>query len=137
MTVTTDAPEPLVVASPDLISPPDRRFWTDETMDHPRYSVSEVAKFFFAKGPDWLRWRENPQPPPGKTREEMEYPDGWFILDGEKLEPKRTDAGARYYRLWDVERMAHALAQNEAIDGSVLQRVIRLIKTEAELYGHL
>jgi len=137
--VTVATPEPLVVGSPDLLVPPTGEFWTDDesTKDGPHYTVGEVAKFFFAKGPDWLRWRHDPTPPPGKTKADLSHPDGWFILDGERIEPRRRSTHHRYYTLYDIERMAHALAMNGGIDGATLVKIIRLVKTEAELHGVL
>lgn len=133
-----DAPPEQVVVVLDGAFPEDRRFWTDETMEEkPTFGVSEMAKVFFAKGPDWLRWRSDPVPPRGQKRKDMKFPDGWFILDGERLEAKRTSAGARYYTLYDIERMAHALHQNGGIGPEQLARVVRIVKDMAELYGYL
>jgi len=131
------APEQVVVVMEGAF-PEDRRFWTDESMEEkPTFTVSEVAKVFFAKGPDWLRWRSDPVPLPNQRREDMKFPDGWFILDGERLEAKRTPAGARYYTLFDIERMAHALHQNGGIGPEQLARIVRIVKAMAELYGYL
>lgn len=76
---------------------------------NPRFGAQETAKIFFGKGADWLRWRYRPA---------VYHPDGYFVLGNKILEPKRTESGQRYYTLADVERMAHGLAQNDAIDGS-------------------
>jgi DNA-binding transcriptional MerR regulator len=56
------------------------------------------------------------------------------VLNGLLLEPKRTEKGNRYYTLADIERMAHALVQNNAIDGDQLNVVIQLVLLEARLY---
>jgi hypothetical protein len=124
----------MVLSDPELLSPPDKKFWTDDGMflpdkdgfPRPRFSVQEVSKFFFGKGPDWLRWR---------MRESEEYPKGYFVLDSKAIEPKRTVAGARYFTLADVERMAHALAQQGGIDGQQLTNIVVLVKTCAKVYG--
>lgn len=94
----------------------------------PNYSVSEVAKFFFALGAHWLRWRYHP------SRSDK-FPEGYFVLDGERLEEKRTPHGTRYYTLPDVERLAYALAENNVLDGEKLALVIKLLRLEAELHG--
>ncbi len=94
----------------------------------PNYTVSEVAKFFFALGPHWLRWRYHP------SRSDR-FPEGYFVLDGEKLEEKRTPHGTRYYTLPDIERMAHALAANGVLDGEKLVLIVELLRKEALLYG--
>ena len=124
---------PSAVISDDL-NPPDRDYWVYDDMcakdksgtPVPNYSVQDAAKVFFARSADWLRWRGRPNMP--------KHPDGYFVLDGVKIEEKRTEAGARVYTLADVERMAHALAQNEALDGRALTNVIMIVKWQARLY---
>lgn len=91
----------------------------------PRYTVKEAAQFFFARTADWLRWRSQPA---------KNHPHGFFVLDSEALEPRRTGAGARYYSLADIERMAHALAQNGALGTDKLIQIIMLVKWQARLY---
>ena len=136
-------PEPIVIAEPEAITAPGRRFWLDNSMfpvsarinksgdeetvlPMPAFSVKEVAMIFFGRGADWLRWCEKPTP---------DRPAGAFVLDGEVLEASRTDAGFRYYTLADVERMAHALAQNGTIDGEKLIHVIVMVKHCAQING--
>lgn len=94
-------------------------------MPRPSYTVQETAKLFFGKGSDWLRWR---------YREAPHYPQGYFVLNGVSLEPKRTEKGNRYYTLADIERMAYALVENHAIDPEHLSVVIQLVLLEARLY---
>lgn len=102
----------------------------------PNFSVQEAAKTFFGKGPDWLRWRYRPA---------NNYPDGYFVLTGLPqgpdhkpvrivLTPKRNEKGIRYYTLADVERMAHALAQNQAIDGAILANILEIVLNVSRLY---
>lgn len=135
--------QPLVVASgKDRI---EREFFTDpdwfqetlvpqpdgsykKVLPNPTYTVQEAAKFFFGKGADWLRWR---------TKHTPDNPQGFFVLDGEPLPDRRTDAGFRYYTLADIERMAHALAQNGGIDGGTLQAIIDQVKTSCRIYGYI
>lgn len=92
----------------------------------PQYTVQETSKLFFGKGSDWLRWRYRPA---------NNYPQGYFVLDGTILEPKRTEKGNRYYTLADIERMAHALVENKAIDGEKFSVVLQLILLQAILHG--
>lgn len=92
----------------------------------PQYTVQEASKFFFGKGPDWLRWR---------YRKANSYPNGYFVLDGVLLEPKRTDKGFRYYTLADIERMAYALVENQAIGGEKFITVLQLVLHQAVLHG--
>lgn len=91
----------------------------------PAYTVQETAKLFFGKGPDWLRWRYRPA---------NLHPRGYFVLDDVILEPKRTRTGNRYYTLADIERMAHALVENEAIDGGKFSIILQLILLQAVLH---
>lgn len=94
-------------------------------MPRPVYTVQETAKLFFGKGSDWLRWRYRPA---------EHYPDGYFVLSGVRLEPKRTEKGNRYYTLADIERMAYALVENHAIDPDHLAVVLQLVLLQARLY---
>jgi hypothetical protein len=114
----------------------------------PHFTVSEVAKFFFARSPHWVRWRQD---------------KGYFVLDGKKVGQHRKvpkqDAngdpildekdqpvfeivnggskGARIYTLADVEQMAYALAEREAITGSKLQQVLRLVDAQIHLWEYV
>lgn len=136
--------EPLLLTNNEQIRPPDgSRFWLsddmflldDKGLPRPRFSVQEVSKCFFGKGSDWLRWRSRPDPK-GK------HPDGFFVLDGKPLDVKRLpgknkgeENTARYYTLADVEKMAHALAQQGAIDGGQLANIILMVKVCARIWG--
>jgi hypothetical protein len=95
------------------------------------FSVGEIAKTFFGKSPDWVRWREA---------------HGYLTLDGEKVGVGRTtpvDAngkktktkGQRRYTLADVEKIAHALAEKGAIDSVQLIAALRIIEQIAIMYG--
>lgn len=146
-----DQSEPLVVADPELMTLPEgQRFFLDDSMfpldksgiPVPTFKVKEVAEVFFGKSVDWLRWRMRPDDKRVKDKVTGEvtvipgeHPDGFFILDGEPLEFKRTDPGARYFTLADIERMAHALAQGGHIDGARLALVTKMVVTCARLHG--
>lgn len=87
--------------------------------DSPRFSTSEVAKFFFARSPHWMRWRER---------------KGDFVIDGQPVVPERTEANIRSYTLGDVERLAHALATNHAITTWQLMLALRLLQLQGEMH---
>jgi len=147
-------PDPIVIAEPDLLHPPDGRFWLHDEQfgrDHkdlhvkkdrkgrvaPNYSVQETAKFFFGRSSDWLRWRyesDEVRDEEGNVTRPARHPHGFFVLDGKPLVPKKAPSGYRYYTLPDIERMAHALAQNGVIDGTELSMVIQLVKLTAQIW---
>lgn len=105
----------------------DDMFPTTETgRPKPFFQAQDTAKIFFGKGADWLRWRYHPA---------IGHPNGYFVLGDTILEPKRTESGQRYYTLADVERMAHALAQNDAIDGGQVMTTISIALNIARVYG--
>ena len=93
-----------------------------DQVPEPTFSVSQVAETFFARTSYWLRWRESK--------------DG-FVFDGKPVVPMRTEGGARVYRLPDIERMAHGLAQQHLIGGEELVKIIRVIYAVADLWGYI
>jgi hypothetical protein len=146
-----DQSEPLVVADPENLTLPEgQRFFLDDSMfpldkrnkPVPTFKVKEVAEVFFGKSVDWLRWRMRPDDKRVKDKVTGEitvipgdHPDGFFILDEQPMDFKRTGPGARYFTLADIERMAVALAQGGHIDGARLALVIRMVVTCARLHG--
>lgn len=115
------------------VNPPEgKRFWLEESMlpsgrlgqIKPTFKIGEVAKTFFARSPDWLRGLG--------TQQERE--GGVFELDGEPLEFKRTDSGARIYTLVDVERLAHALLEHRKIDVQQFVSAINIMRWMAYAY---
>lgn len=93
-----------------------------DVSEKPHYTVSEVAKFFFARSAHWVRWREK---------------EGDLMLDGQPVGTTRSNGNARIYTLSDVENMAHALAQNGAITIGQLSNALVLVRAEAALYEYL
>jgi hypothetical protein len=93
-----------------------------DVSEAPRYTVKEVAKFFFGKSSHWVRWKEK---------------EGDLNVNGKQVADHRTDGGARYYTLADVEKMAHALCRNGAIDAHHLKYALRLVRIEAQVWGYL
>lgn len=118
--------EPLVIADPALLSPPGQRFWTTPEMvdakGRPTFPIGVVAEVFFARSVHWARLMQT---------------KGWMVLDDEPLDIPKTEAGAKAFRLYDIERMAHALADNGAIDGQQLSRTVLLVKTVGQNWGFL
>lgn len=88
----------------------------------PVFTVSEVAKMFFARSPHWIRWLER---------------KGQFVLDGEDVAGHRSEEGARRYDLADIEKMAHALAEKGSINGAQLTNALLLVQVEAKVWGYL
>ena len=93
----------------------------------PIFTVSEVAKIFFARTSHWVRWKDN---------------TGAFVLQGEYVGGFRTKAlkgkeGARRYTLADVEKMTHALAANDGINGHQMMHSLVAVKAIAEVHGFL
>lgn len=118
----TDIPQAQVVASDPRL--PHDRFILDgiDVSREPHFTVSEVAKVFFGRSSHWMRWLER---------------HGWLELDGEAVGTKRTEQGARYYTLDDVENIAHALAQKGKINVAQLTNCLLIVQTEARVWGYL
>lgn len=85
----------------------------------PTYTIGELAKFFFGRSDHWVRWRE---------RNDM------FVFDGVPVGTQRTETGIRFYSLADVEKMGHALAENNKIDGYELSLILKLVLFEARVW---
>lgn len=88
----------------------------------PEFSVSEVAKIFFARTDHWVRWRER---------------KGFLTLDDGTTVGHRTEAGARSYTLADAEKALHAAARNQAISGMQLLIGLKIVRAMAVNYGIL
>lgn len=68
----------------------------------PKFTVKEVGKTFFAKGPDWMRLVER---------------EGGLTYDGKPIEIGRSQSDFRVFDLPTIEKIIHGLAQNEKITG--------------------
>lgn len=127
-----------------------------DTSSGPLFSVSEMAKVFFARTAYWVRWLENCEYPvsnpkvPDKTKpcgmhplghskEEAEAHKGaWrMVLDGELLVPIRTESNARKYDLALIEKIAHALASNNTIEISQLRHALAIVHTQAQMNNYI
>lgn len=117
------------------LTPPDgRRFWITQEMlpitrqgqVKPVFAITQLAKVFFARSADWVRWLSSLTDEDGL--EEV------FTLDGEPLVIQRTDAGNRFYTLVDVERVTHALLEHGRIDVQQFIGAINILKWMAFQY---
>ena len=88
-----------------------------DTTSGPRFSTAEVAKFFFGKSSHWMRWRER---------------SGQFSFDGEFVSPERS-SNIRSYTLGDIENLAKALAEHEAINPQQLIYALRLLSVQGKI----
>lgn len=95
----------------------------DQRLGEPGYVAHEVARVFFARSVHWLRkhvWERH------------------LILDGVPLLiPRDEHSGYLRWRLYDVERTAHALVQNGHLQVEQLQRAIGIVKLVAQNYNYL
>lgn len=116
-----DLPYVLVTTGID----PDKLMLTGVHPDaSPVFTISEMARFFFARSNHWVRWLEQK----GKM----------VAADAEgnprKVGQRRTESGARVYTLGDVEEVAHALAQQRVISGLQLQHTLTIVLAQAQMY---
>jgi len=86
----------------------------------PRFTVTEVAKVFFARSSHWLRWRER--------RGFLSDGRGRLVVD------HRTDGGSRYYTLHDIDLMARTLYRNHAIGYDQLVRTLVLVQIMLQIH---
>lgn len=113
----------------DVRPPEGRKYWLEESMlpqdrlgnIKPMFKVGEVAKIFFARSPDWLRWLGAQQ------KEETDN----------VLNARRTGSGSRIYTLVDVERIAHVLLSTGKINARQFTGAINVIRWMAYQYGIL
>lgn len=127
-----------------------------DTSAGPLYSVSEMAKVFFARSSHWVRWLETcdyPVPDParkGKTKPCQLHPhqhneklaakhrDRWRLMfEGELLEPIRTASNARKYDLALIEKIVHCLASNGTIKPPQLRQALTIVKMQAEMHDYI
>lgn len=141
---------PLATVLTDPRIDPDRLMLAevDTETKGPKFTVSEMAKLFFARSNHWVRWLESmpemeEDPESGKM---VAVPDTkgvpfWFTdpKTGErrKVGQRRNEKAARIYTLGDIEEVAHALAQNGHISGTQLRQTLLLVQVSAEMRGFL
>lgn len=97
----------------------------------PNFAVQETATAFLGHSPDWLRWRYRPDTP---ATGDPQFPNGYFVLDGEILIPSMTPSGSRYYTLADIEKMTFALFQNSVVGSPAFICILNTVYSSAYLY---
>jgi len=137
--------EPVVLVDPEVSLPPGQRLWTgpemfDEKRNRPYYTMGVVAQVFFCRSTAWLRKHMRPQRLADGTF--ASHADGRVIRHNESsefglIEPPRTPKGHHAWRLYDIERLAYALHENNVIKASELQLALKMIKLQAQGYGYL
>ena len=111
-------PRPMVMERPDLRLPEGQDFFTDATMVRPTFSRQETAKFFFARSTRWLI---------------KQMIDGNLTLDGKRLVIPQVGPQKHYkFRLYDVERTAHALFECGILKLSDFESALLLVKIVAQ-----
>jgi hypothetical protein len=114
-------PDPYVLVDPGAIEPPGRQYWTTPEMAPPLFATHVVATVFFARTVAWLKDHLN---------------RGHSITAEGDVRPQKALNGHYAWRLYDIERFAHALAQQGLINGRRAELVVQLVRTTARLYEH-
>jgi hypothetical protein len=60
-----------------------------------------------------------------------------LVFNGERVQSLLSPKGVHLYSLDIIERMAHALAQNQRIDGLTLDSVLRIVEAQCRGYKYL
>ncbi len=118
MTATTDP----------RIDPDVSIFEGIDTSEKPIYTVSEMAKFFFARTNHWVRWLES------VGRMAVIEEDGTSRRVGVR---RNETMNGRIYTLSDIEEIAHALAANGTIPGTQLRNTLRLLRVQGEMHEYI
>lgn len=95
----------------------------DETSREPIFTSTQAASFFFGKNTRWL----------------LNVTEGVGLhFDGTPIQVRwHPDGEYREYRLYDIERIAHALAGQGRIGLVQLLRTVDLVRLVAQNYGYL
>lgn len=136
--------ESLVLADPEVITPPGQSLWTtpemfDPDRKRPAYTMATVAQVFFMKSTPWLRAHIRPRTFKGKP---IFDDSGQRVLHTRSseygvVEPPRTGAGHHLWRLYDIERLAYAFHEHHVITTVELENCIRMVKLQAKMAGYL
>lgn len=110
----------------DLPPTGERRFWFDNRTlptnrngdPKPTFRIAEVAKFFFARSADWMRWLVSEHDDHGNV----------FMLDGVELVTQRTASGSRTYTLPEIEKIAVALHVNGRINADQFRSTLNILR---------
>jgi hypothetical protein len=122
-------------AAPGFIplAPPSGRFWLHaedfrrgrDGKIKPSFSTSVVATAFFGRSAAWMRKAMRP---------DADRPAGSLILDGRPFSVARSEADDRKFSLVDIERVAHALRQQDVIDDARLAAAVASVVSCAVSY---
>lgn len=129
MTVQIVETQVLAGIDPEDPTPPDRSLWTtpemvNEDRQWPMYAPHEVATSFFGMSTAWLR----------KHLMLRHHVSEEF---GVVEPPRRPTSNAHHYRLYDIERLAYALAEHHVISPLRLSYALRIVRIHARMHGYL
>jgi hypothetical protein len=143
----TDEVSPTLVILDYIIDPSKPLFEGIDTSVEPHFTVSEAAKFFFRRSSHWLRLQENlciKCRQPWRTKDPNvcgkdggEHDIGLIRIDGVRVPPPRTEGGARYYTLADIENTARGLRQQNVIDHNQLSFALAIARLQGRLWDYL
>jgi hypothetical protein len=137
---------PVLVVVDYILDPDTRIFEGVDTSAYPHYTVSEAAMFFFRRSSHWIRLQENLCIKCRRTNRLQDHnrcPKGGkhdvslVRLGGKKVAQHRTDGGARYYTLSDIEDMARALYEHSVIDQSQLSFALAIARLQGRLWDYV
>lgn len=112
----------------------------------PHYTVSEAAMFFFRRSSHWIRLQENLCINCRRTNRLEDHNRcplggkhdvGLNRLNGQFVAVHRTEGGARYYDLADIEDLARALYEHDVIDQSQLSYALAIARLQGKLWDYL
>jgi hypothetical protein len=102
----------------------------DSESRHPAFAMHEVARCFFGRSVGWLRKHLNPVTTVSAGTVMNNLSRRWGLV-----QPLRTDAGAQVFRLYDIERLAHALYENGVLDEERFLSTISIVCRQIHLWG--
>lgn len=101
--------------------PQGRQYWTTPEMNQPTFTTQAVTKVFFGRSTVWLR---------------KAFSQG-RIGDLEIPRREHDPRNSREFRLYDIERLAHALAASHTIDGQRLERAVQIVRLVAQQHSYI
>lgn len=120
--------EPVIIGTIE-VRPGDNPLWSSPGMDGPTWRIHEVAKTFFGRSPGWLR--KHLRPVPSKSGEARHYVSSEYGT----VKPHRSDNGSHEFRLYDIERLAHAFFEHNVIEPERLAYTLKAIRAVMGLWG--
>jgi hypothetical protein len=121
---------------PDIVLPPDRRFWITGDMlaftrtgsPRPWFNTHTVATVFLGYSAAWLRQR---------MRASDDYPLSMLVLDGQPVSIHRSKSDDRQFSLAAIERSAHALYEAGQLTDDRFAAAVMMVLWCARQYGIL